>query len=49
MKADGDPEGKDCANLFGYPKYAKQTGCLHQHYVKEKVEVKILALPAATR
>ena len=39
---NGSPEGKDCANLLGYPRHAKHTGRLHRHRVK----VKISTLPA---
>ncbi|KHJ35944.1 putative 26s protease regulatory subunit 8 [Erysiphe necator] len=38
----GGPEGKDGANLLGYPSYTKHTGRLHRHRLK----VKISTLPA---
>ena len=39
---NGSPEGKDCANLLGYPRHAEHTGRLHRHRVK----VKMSTLPA---
>ena len=34
---NGSPEGKDCANLLGYPRHAEHTGRLHRHRVKVKI------------
>lgn len=39
------PEGKYCANLLNYPRYAKQTDRLYRH----RVEGKFIPLPVCLR